>query len=221
MAADADKTLVPLRSLQNGTTYNSYLIFGGDKTALVDVSHEKFRGLYMPALRAQLQRAGRSLDYLFVSHTEPDHSGAVLALGAASVCTNSYMYMICHTLLPDTVHLSENHACIRVHTRLQLLEAVFAGGWGVHERRTAGTWCCGLLCHSLDVAACAGLVPDVLDLYPEVTVVASKVALAYLKGLTHRPFTERAVKGGDKARAHALYQHLGVVVTSRSSLPSH
>jgi hypothetical protein len=44
----------------------------------------------------------------------------------------------------------------------------------------------------------AGLVPDVLDAYPNVTVVASKVALAYLKGLTHRPFTERAVKGGDK-----------------------
>jgi flavorubredoxin len=64
--------------LQNGTTYNSYLIFGGDKTALVDVSHEKFRGLYMPALRAQLERAGRGLDYVFVSHTEPDHSGAFL-----------------------------------------------------------------------------------------------------------------------------------------------
>lgn len=82
------KVLMPRRSLQNGTTYNSYLIFGGDKTALVDVSHEKFRGLYMPALRAQLQRAGRSLDYLFVSHTEPDHSGAALLLGPASVCTN-------------------------------------------------------------------------------------------------------------------------------------
>ena len=54
------------------------------------------------------------------------------------------------------------------------------------------------------VAVCAGLVPDVLDLYPEVTVVASKVALAYLKGLTHRPFTERAVKGGDKARFHGF-----------------
>ena len=64
--------------LQNGTTYNSYLIFGGDKTALVDVSHEKFRGLYMPALRAQLERAGLGLDYVFVSHTEPDHSGAPL-----------------------------------------------------------------------------------------------------------------------------------------------
>ena len=61
----------------------------------------------------------------------------------------------------------------------------------------------------LVVAACAGLVPDVLDAYPEVTVVASKVALAYLKGLTHRPFTERAVKGGDKAHTHGLHQHFG------------
>ena len=50
--------------------------------------------------------------------------------------------------------------------------------------------------------------PDVLDLYPEVTVVASKVALAYLKGLTHRPFTERAVKGGDKARYYGFHLHL-------------
>jgi len=33
----------------------------------------------MPALRRQLERAGRGLDYVFVSHTEPDHSGASLA----------------------------------------------------------------------------------------------------------------------------------------------
>ncbi len=60
--------------LQNGTTYNSYLIFG-DKVALVDASHEKFRGLYMKALKAELKARGRVIDYIFVSHTEPDHSG--------------------------------------------------------------------------------------------------------------------------------------------------
>lgn len=43
----------------------------------------------------------------------------------------------------------------------------------------------------------AGLVPDVLELYPEATVVGSKVALAYLKGLTLRSFKQLAVKGGD------------------------
>ena len=63
-------------ALQEGTTYNSYLIFGGDKTALVDASHEKFRGLYLDTLRAELAARGRGLDYLVVSHTEPDHSGA-------------------------------------------------------------------------------------------------------------------------------------------------
>ncbi|KAG7675217.1 hypothetical protein Ndes2526B_g08081 [Nannochloris sp. 'desiccata'] len=63
--------------LQNGTTYNSYLIFGAEKTALVDASHEKFRDQYMPVLIAELAVRGRSVDYIFVSHTEPDHSGLV------------------------------------------------------------------------------------------------------------------------------------------------
>lgn len=60
--------------LEKGTTYNSFLIFG-EKTALVDASHEKFRDLYMSTLKEQLKAAGRSLDYVLVSHTEPDHSG--------------------------------------------------------------------------------------------------------------------------------------------------
>ncbi len=35
--------------LQNGTTYNSFLI-RGEQTALVDTSHEKFRQLYFDTL---------------------------------------------------------------------------------------------------------------------------------------------------------------------------
>lgn len=53
----------------------SYLIFGAEKTALVDASHEKFRGLYMDTLNAELAARGRQVDYVFCSHTEPDHSG--------------------------------------------------------------------------------------------------------------------------------------------------
>lgn len=60
--------------LQEGTTYNSFLIFG-DKTCLVDASHEKFRDLYMKTLKDELEKRGRKLDYVVVSHTEPDHSG--------------------------------------------------------------------------------------------------------------------------------------------------
>jgi flavorubredoxin/flavin reductase (DIM6/NTAB) family NADH-FMN oxidoreductase RutF len=60
--------------LQNGTTYNSYLV-RGDKVALIDTSHEKFRELYLKLLRKEIDPA--QIDYLIVSHTEPDHSGLV------------------------------------------------------------------------------------------------------------------------------------------------
>ncbi|MEM7771752.1 MAG: diflavin flavoprotein [Cyanobacteria bacterium P01_E01_bin.6] len=60
--------------LQNGTTYNSFII-RGEKLALVDTSHEKFRQLYLDALTGQINPA--DIDYIIISHTEPDHSGLV------------------------------------------------------------------------------------------------------------------------------------------------
>jgi flavorubredoxin/flavin reductase (DIM6/NTAB) family NADH-FMN oxidoreductase RutF len=60
--------------LQNGTTYNSYII-RGEQTALIDTSHAKFRALYMDALKAEIDPT--QIDYLIISHTEPDHSGLV------------------------------------------------------------------------------------------------------------------------------------------------
>ena len=77
----ADQVTHVLCRLEIGTTYNSYLIFGEDKVALVDSSHEKFRGLYLKTLKEQLARAGRdTIDYIIVSHTEPDHSGLMVDL---------------------------------------------------------------------------------------------------------------------------------------------
>jgi flavorubredoxin/flavin reductase (DIM6/NTAB) family NADH-FMN oxidoreductase RutF len=61
-------------ALENGTTYNSFLI-RGEKIALVDTSHEKFRQLYLDALLAEIDP--KAIDYLIISHTEPDHSGLV------------------------------------------------------------------------------------------------------------------------------------------------
>ena len=60
--------------LQNGTTYNSFII-QGDKLTLVDTSHAKFRRLYLDLLTGIIDL--QQLDYLIVSHTEPDHSGLV------------------------------------------------------------------------------------------------------------------------------------------------
>lgn len=100
--------------LQNGTTYNSFLI-RGEQTALVDTSHEKFRQLYFDTLTGLINPT--EIDYLIISHTEPDHSG---------------------------------------------------------------------------------LVKDLLQMAPDITIVASKVAIQFLEDLVHRPFKRQIVKNGDR-----------------------
>jgi flavorubredoxin/flavin reductase (DIM6/NTAB) family NADH-FMN oxidoreductase RutF len=75
--------------LKNGTTYNSFLI-RGSKIALVDTSHEKFRQLYLDTLKGLIDPA--KIDYLIISHTEPDHSGLVkdfLALAPKAIVVGS------------------------------------------------------------------------------------------------------------------------------------
>ena len=99
--------------LQNGTTYNSFII-RGEKTALVDTSHAKFRQLYRDALTGAIDPT--EIDYLIISHTEPDHSG---------------------------------------------------------------------------------LVKDILELAPDITVVGAKVAIKFLEDLVHHPFERLQVKNGD------------------------
>ncbi|MEH2069284.1 MAG: diflavin flavoprotein [Nostoc sp.] len=100
--------------LQNGTTYNSFLI-RGEQTALVDTSHEKFRQLYFDTLTGLINP--KQIDYLIISHTEPDHSG---------------------------------------------------------------------------------LVKDLLQMAPDITVVASRVAIQFLENLVHQPFKRQIVKNGDR-----------------------
>ena len=44
---------------------------------------------------------------------------------------------------------------------------------------------------------CAGLIPDIVDVFPEVEVCGSKVAMMYLQGLTNREMKTKVMKGGD------------------------
>jgi flavorubredoxin/flavin reductase (DIM6/NTAB) family NADH-FMN oxidoreductase RutF len=100
--------------LRNGTTYNSFLV-RGERTALIDTSHLKFEGSWLPLLQEQIDP--KAIDHLIVSHTEPDHSG---------------------------------------------------------------------------------LIGHLLDLNPEIEIVASKVAIQFLENQVHRPFKSRAVKSGEE-----------------------
>ena len=72
-AQDFDRRLFDaLIPLPDGTSYNSYLIRGRDKTALIDAVEPATLGV----LEASLQDVPR-LDYLVSNHTEQDHSGGI------------------------------------------------------------------------------------------------------------------------------------------------
>ncbi|NJN37754.1 MAG: MBL fold metallo-hydrolase [Acaryochloridaceae cyanobacterium CSU_3_4] len=103
--------------LQNGTTYNSYLV-RGDKVALIDTSHEKFRDLYLKLLRKEIDAA--QIDYLIISHTEPDHSGLVkdvLALAPQAVVVGA---KIAISFLEEFVNESVNSKIVKNGDQIDL-----------------------------------------------------------------------------------------------------
>ncbi|HHT27987.1 MAG TPA: FprA family A-type flavoprotein [Firmicutes bacterium] len=58
-----------------GTTYNSYLVEGTEKKAIVETVKEKFGPEYLAVLAQTVDLA--KIDYIILNHTEPDHSGAL------------------------------------------------------------------------------------------------------------------------------------------------
>lgn len=63
--------LIPL---PHGTSYNSYLVKGTDKTAVIDTNDPAMRDNYL----ANLTAAGiKKLDYVVAHHAEQDHSGCL------------------------------------------------------------------------------------------------------------------------------------------------
>lgn len=63
---------------EHGTTYNSYLVKGSDKIALIDTVKGKFTDQYMDKIRSLTDPA--TIDYIIVNHAEPDHSGSLAYL---------------------------------------------------------------------------------------------------------------------------------------------
>lgn len=59
-----------------GTTYNSYLVKGNEKTALFETVKEKCFDEYLKTLQS-LGIKENEIDYIVVDHTEPDHAGSV------------------------------------------------------------------------------------------------------------------------------------------------
>lgn len=63
--------LIPL---PDGTSYNAYVVFGSEKTALIDTSDP----ITLVEFFSSLDRAGvKKIDYLISNHAEQDHSGLI------------------------------------------------------------------------------------------------------------------------------------------------
>ena len=61
--------------IPEGVSYNSYLIVGSEKTALIDSVHEKNAFEHFDKINNLTDLS--NIDYLIINHMEPDHTGAV------------------------------------------------------------------------------------------------------------------------------------------------
>lgn len=61
-----------------GTTYNSYVLKGSEKTALIETAKLKTYDQYISKLQEVTPVS--SIDYIVVNHTEPDHAGSIAKL---------------------------------------------------------------------------------------------------------------------------------------------
>ena len=61
-----------------GTSYNSYIVKGNEKTALIETAKENFLDEYLENVDKITPLS--EINYLVVNHTEPDHSGSIRAL---------------------------------------------------------------------------------------------------------------------------------------------
>lgn len=61
-----------------GTTYNSFIVKGTEKTVLFETAKEKFFGEFIERINDVCDPT--TIDYVVVNHTEPDHSGSLRRL---------------------------------------------------------------------------------------------------------------------------------------------
>lgn len=79
-------------STHRGTTYNSYLVRGSDKTVLIDTVWQPFAKEFVANLKKEIDL--KDIDYVVANHGEVDHSGALPELlreipGTPVYCTGA------------------------------------------------------------------------------------------------------------------------------------
>ncbi|RUM43060.1 MAG: FprA family A-type flavoprotein [Desulfurobacterium sp.] len=105
-AIDWDRVIFDeLVTLPEGTSYNAYIVFGSEKTALIDtVEPHKGKELLANLKELKVER----IDYIISNHAEQDHSGMIPEIlklyPEAKVVTNKK----CKQMLIDLLHLPQD-----------------------------------------------------------------------------------------------------------------
>ncbi len=75
-AIDPDlRTFDVIMKAEHGTTYNSYLVQGSERCAVIDTVKARFFDPYLEGIGKLVNPSG--IDYIVLNHTEPDHSGSL------------------------------------------------------------------------------------------------------------------------------------------------
>jgi flavorubredoxin len=105
-AIDWDRRLFDeLIPLPDGTSYNSYLIQGSEKTALIDAVDPTMEHVLMARLD---DISVKKIDYLVANHAEQDHSGSIPTVLAKYPMAKAICTPRCKGLLMDLLHVSED-----------------------------------------------------------------------------------------------------------------
>lgn len=100
------RTFDDLFPTEQGTTYNSYLIKGTEKTAIVDTVKAERAGEFVEKIRSLTDPT--RIDYIIINHTEPDHSGSLAHLLALSPHATVVSTRAAKTFLSNLIHIPFN-----------------------------------------------------------------------------------------------------------------
>ncbi len=67
-----------IMATEYGTSYNSYIVKGTEKTALIETCHLTFFDAYLENIKEVCKL--EEIDYIILNHNEPDHSGSLKRL---------------------------------------------------------------------------------------------------------------------------------------------
>lgn len=107
-----------IMATEYGTTYNSYLVQGSEKTALIDGAHKGFENLFVENVEAITDF--KNIDYMVVNHTEPDHSGAIRLVIEHNPDIVVYGTAACLKNLDNIIRMPFNRVAVKDGDTLEL-----------------------------------------------------------------------------------------------------